>query len=994
MFNRLSTADGLNSNKINCIWQDKKGFFWIGTENGIQRFDGKKFVTFRSDGLDNSMPPIGVDQILDAGNGRFWLRQGRNIGLYDPLSFKYFPVSVLSDNKSTTNWDPTLFKDSKGNVFLYNIGSNLMCFDKTSNAFSDKKLPIKIPEKWLVNYLYEDVEDNKYYICSNKGIAVYNANTQELNFDNLNHDKKSNPGLSGFKFVYNFYIDSKKTWWIFYWDTQPRNEAYVVSHINPETGVLIDNVSAKLVDNDRHEQFDWIFETNDDQLWIGGVNTLLNKDEINHTFIQNNKSFKAEFDINCRVIKQMFEDRENNLWFCTDNGLYVIGNDQKSVFNYVFENGYNDDLLINSILETNDLESWISVWGKEIQVFDEHFKKQDVNLYKGLKDDYLKMSWSLCQHSSSGLIWAGCQNGNIVVFEPKAKKAIHVLNPPGIQMASVRQIIEDKKGDLWFGAQNGKLFKWNKGDKIINQNFKVVNDFNAAIFCLYIDSLDRIWIGTRKRGVFVLDSTGTKELFHFFDEEDNGSKQFSNNVYDIEQYNDSIFFVSNGLLNILDINSQKVKQLSQYDGLPGTNVSKLIKDKEDILWFTCNNGLGSFNYKKNIFASYTNKNGFAYAEKPAYAKFKMQNGEIWFGGENSLYGFVPEELSPKSTPFNVTLTDFKLLNKFIPLDSLMAYKKVYLKPDQNTFTIYFSSLSYSQQDRLLYYYKMDGINNDWIRADQEHAAKYTVLPPGDYTFNVKCVNLQGEESSSITSLSLIVLPQFYQTWWFIAMALVVICAITYFIYRQHINKILAVELIRNKVARDLHDDIGSTLSTINILSSMAKSKMNTDPVKTSSYISRITDNSQQMMEAMDDIVWSIKPDNDSMQKIVARMREYASGILETKDIEINFNVSEQVLSLKLNMEARRDVFLIFKEAINNIAKYSLCTKAEMSLRYQNQKLIMKIEDNGIGFNVDLADGGNGIGNMRKRAESLNGIIEIKSKEKEGTTVILNLPVNM
>ncbi|MBL0336126.1 MAG: hypothetical protein IPP73_12690 [Chitinophagaceae bacterium] len=182
---------------------------------------------------------------------------------------------------------------------------------------------------------------------------------------------------------------------------------------------------------------------------------------------------------------------------------------------------------------------------------------------------------------------------------------------------------------------------------------------------------------------------------------------------------------------------------------------------------------------------------------------------------------------------------------------------------------------------------------------------------------------------------------------------------------MRINRILAVEQIRNRVARDLHDDMGSTLSTINILSSMAKSKLNTDTVKTSEYISKISDNSQRMMEAMDDIVWSIKPANDSMQKITARMREFATSVLEAKNIELSFRTEDSVHDVKLNMEARRDFFLIFKEAVNNVAKYSQCKQARVHISVHNSRLMLVVEDDGKGFDVQTVDSGNGLGNMQK-----------------------------
>ena len=995
IFNRFSRNEGLNTNSVNCVWQDKKGFLWVGTENGIQRFDGRKFINFKTVGLDHAMPPFGVDQILDAGNGKMWLRQGNLIGLFDPVSFHYLGIPIKSKNKLPVQSELYLFADSKGNTFLCTHKAGLLYYNKTENQFTAENLPIRIPEGWTVNSLFEDTITGDYWICSDKGLAVYQSKTQTLISRNNNPQHLPLFEREDLTFIYRFLIDKNRTYWIIQWDFSPEIEPVLI-HFNPLENKIHEDIGAFQSSGTEFQGLFRIKETRHGQLWFGGVNTLVYYDSNLNNFIQNKKINPDEYDIKFREIKHMYEDRESNIWFSTNNGLYVVALEQKSAFNLVLkELNQGKEIVINSIQETQDMENWIGTWENGILVYDKFFRKTNYDLYKSIQDKNItnyKQVWDLYQHSKSGLIWSGCQNGTLAIFDPQTKKPFRLLEPPVFEHAPARQILEDREGNLFFGTQKGRLAKWKYGNEINNGNFEIIRDFNSTIYLLFKDNVDRIWVGTRNMGLFVMDPTG-KNVLYQFNEQPGLITYLGNSFYDVVQYNDSIFFVSTGLLNILNLKSGKIKTLTQNDGLPGAGITQLLLDDEGVLWFNNNNGLGSYNYQKNIFVSYNERNGIIMADKSINTKFKMKNGEFWFGGENALFGFWPDGLKFKTAPADVTLTDFKLFDTYIPLDSLLTFEKIQLKPEQNSLTIYFSSLSFTQQDKLLYYYKMDGVDMDWNRAEQDLAAKYTTLAPGEYTFNVKCINMQGIESANITSLQIDISPHFYQTRWFISLIFFSAFSIIYIFYRLRLTRLLAVERVRNKVARDLHDDVGSTLSTINILSSMAKTKLLTDPVKTSEYITKITDNSQYMMEAMDDIVWSIKPDNDNMQRIVARMREYASSILEPKDIMISFIVGENIYDLKLNMEIRRDVFLIFKEAVNNSAKYSHCTKIEIRITHANKKLNISIADNGIGFNANTADSGNGLGNMQKRAETLHGSLLINSMEGEGTNITLTIPVN-
>ncbi len=216
--------------------------------------------------------------------------------------------------------------------------------------------------------------------------------------------------------------------------------------------------------------------------------------------------------------------------------------------------------------------------------------------------------------------------------------------------------------------------------------------------------------------------------------------------------------------------------------------------------------------------------------------------------------------------------------------------------------------------------------------------------------------------------------------------------LVYYIYRLRIRRLIEREKIRTRIARDLHDDMGSTLSTINILSEMAKKKIKSDSGKTEEYIYKISENSQRMMEVMDDIVWAIKPANDGMDRVIARMREFATGVLEAKDIEFDFKFDENVNHLKLDVESRRDFFLVFKEALNNLAKYSGTKRAEISIFTEKGKLKMNIKDFGKGFELKKADNGNGLSNMQKRAQAIKGDLHINSAPGKGTSISLEIPV--
>lgn len=337
----------------------------------------------------------------------------------------------------------------------------------------------------------------------------------------------------------------------------------------------------------------------------------------------------------------------------------------------------------------------------------------------------------------------------------------------------------------------------------------------------------------------------------------------------------------------------------------------------------------------------------------------------------------------------IKITSFKIFNSELPLDSVLKKETIELSHRHNSF-----SIGYTLTDSLLhsFFYQLEGADKNWIAAPASSVVNYTLLSPGTYSFRIKCQDKSIAGTSEYVALRINIKLPFWLSGWFIIVCFLVFVGSIYYLHTQSLKRLMAVETVRQKVSRDLHDDVGSTLSTINILSMMAKSKMKQEPAKTLEYLDKISDNCIRMMEAMDDIVWSINPANDTMQKIMARMRSFATEVLEPKNVELLFHFDQALQDVQLNMEERRDLFLLFKEAINNAAKYSGASQVSVDMRLKNQTLQLMVTDNGIGFNVNKADSGNGLNNMQKRAEKLKAIYLIDSETGRGTKMKLEMPI--
>ena len=310
-----------------------------------------------------------------------------------------------------------------------------------------------------------------------------------------------------------------------------------------------------------------------------------------------------------------------------------------------------------------------------------------------------------------------------------------------------------------------------------------------------------------------------------------------------------------------------------------------------------------------------------------------------------------------------------------------------LSPGQNNLTIEFSAITFKNAADVRYQYKLESADNDWSVLSERGFVEFASLRPGKYTFKVRAAMVGApDKPGGETSLTFRIRPPYYQTVWFYLLITVAIASLLYTFYRYRINHLIRMERMRTRIASDLHDDIGSTLSSISLISEMAGRK-ETEAEMAKAW-SKVGMDSRKVLNSMDDIIWSINPKNDSLTYLTVRLREYAIPLCETKNITFNMHVDEAIHSLKLEMDERRDVYLISKESINNAVKHSGCSQLSVVFAVTHKRLEITITDNGCGFDPSVRRSRNGVTNMERRAKQTGMAFSVKSEKNNGTTITL------
>lgn len=310
---------------------------------------------------------------------------------------------------------------------------------------------------------------------------------------------------------------------------------------------------------------------------------------------------------------------------------------------------------------------------------------------------------------------------------------------------------------------------------------------------------------------------------------------------------------------------------------------------------------------------------------------------------------------------------------------------------QNDITIHYTAIDLVNGPATQYAYQLLGEDTAWIMAGSQRQINFSHLAPGKYTFMVRAANNSGVWSSETASIHFDIRRRFTQTAWFYVLLLLAMAAAFYGMYRFRLRQLVRTEQIRSEISRNLHDEVGSALTNISLGSLLAQKQLVKDET-ISRILDRIYQDSQNVSETMREIVWSINPKIDTLGQALPRMIQYASELLEAKDIELQAVIAAGIEHVKLSMQERRDLYLIFKEAVNNLAKHSKATQVKINFHLRGNGLAMLISDNGTGFPAEMRENGNGLKNMQERAQNHHWQLAIQSAPGEGTTIVLKAQI--
>jgi signal transduction histidine kinase/ligand-binding sensor domain-containing protein/CheY-like chemotaxis protein/AraC-like DNA-binding protein len=1028
----LDKRHGLSQVTVTSIIQDRNGFIWVGTQGGLNRFDGNEFKVFQSNPTDStSLSNNYVTSMTEDSDGNIWVATfAGGVCKYDPRTekFKRYIRQEKDTTKISSNVITVIHTDDENRVWIGHT-SGIDLYNPEKDAFE----PVLISEKinsMIVDDLVSD-ENNNIWIGTRSDVIVLNAETKQTE-KIFKHDPNDKNTISG-NWIRQISVDNNGLIWIM-------TLGYYMNSINPKTNEVkhyFNNPSENKPENNPHTRY--IYHSKSGEIWLATeFYGLVKFDPETETIkLPTNQPVK-ETNTSAFQGLTIFEDSTGSFWMGTYETGLIHYNINANPFNYR-RNLFSDpnDPRTDSftvVFEDKDGFLWLSTNKKGLSRLDRQTNTVETfpEIPKYLKINESDLRVQNITQDKNGYLWIGTRGNGFIRLDPKTREfkvyenRINQNNQTGRNAFHI--IYEDHEGKLWIAAL-GILTVFNPE----TENFKIYrynpdNDKSLpgpVVSAIFEDDEHNIWLGFYSDGIYYLDRE--TETFHQVEYE-------PNDVFDPDAKIVTCFFYENneivwigttGGLFKYNKNTKASEQYTNRNGLPSNTIYLILKDEKGNLWLSTNDGISKFNPEKGSFSNYQPEDGLKQAEFNIFSGcISKTNGLMYFGGPIGLNFFDPMKIKDNPNIPPVAIAEFKKYNTkgdFVEIPGVNYADLIELTYKERDFSVELASLDYNNPSKNQYAYRLEGYNKNWVEIGNKREISFTNLSPGNYTLKVKGSNNDGVWNEQGKSLQINILPPWWGTWWAYSLYALAFLGLLYTLYRYRVNQIETDRLKElDEAKRKMYTNITHEFRTpLTVISGINKELQEQTDERFKEQLDLIEYSSRNMLYLVNQLLEVRKLESGKMslyliQDDIISFLKYIVSSFETYGKTKNISVHFVSITNTLIMDYDADkLLMIMSNLLSNAVKYSNAgDDIYLQVDEIDNTLQIRVVDSGRGipekelprifdrfykienYDDDNIDGvGIGLAVTKELVELIGGEITVSSKINKGSIFTLTLPIH-
>jgi signal transduction histidine kinase/ligand-binding sensor domain-containing protein len=1006
---------------------------WFGTEDGLNRYDGYSFKVYKHDPDDpNSLSNSWILSMIKDSSGVLWI--GTANGGLNKFDLEANQITRYQNDPDdihslSNNRVFSVFEDRVGNLWV-GTESGLDKFTRETETFTHYQNDPNDPNSlnggsvWAI---YQD-QDGNLWIGTDEGLNRHNPDSE--GFDHFQNDPNNMNSLSH-NSVRAIYQDSDGALWIGTDNGLNKLELGSEHFIHYKMGT---NGSHSLSSDEIWS----IFEDLSGVLWIGTVGGgLYIYDRKSETFVNYHHDPLDPYSLSNNFVKSIFQDREGVLWVGTIAGNLNKLDLDKRVFAHYQNDPNNPYSLSNnwvrSFLEDQSGAIWMGTGEGGLNRFDPENERfthyvHDPDNPNNLSDNYV----SHIIQDSLGMLWISAGSG-LDQLDPTTGEFTHYRHDPNDPTSLSENnyvwfIVDDDNGVLWIATNGGGLNRFNRETETFTRYLHDPNDPQSLIhndvWEIVQNQDGMLWIGTG--GGLDLFDPQTEIFTHYQNDPENPSSLSFNFVGPILEAQNGVtwFGTIGGGLNKLDRVSGKFSYFREKDGLPSDTILEFLEDDTGSFWLITVNGLSKFDPRTETFQNYDRTDGLPFIEFNGGALIRSSSGRLYAGGIEGFIAFHPDQVRDNPYIPPIVITAITQGGEEIPTEETSGdLPEITFEWPDNAFEFEYAALSYTNPGENQYAYYLEGFEETWNEVGNRRRGQYTNLPGGNYTLRVKGSNDDGVWNEDGTSVQVTIVPPFWQTWWFRGGILLALAGIAIVGYRLRIRNLdarsrdleiqveqrttdlmqieealrqsemeKAITAERNRLARDLHDSVTQSIYSMTLLAEAGQRMIKSgDLQQTEENQTRLGEIAQQTLQEMRLLVYELRPQMLRSEGLVGALEQRLEAVERRAGIDARL-LAEVEIELSADLEG--ELYHIAQEALNNSLKHAKASEVVLSLQANEDTVTLEVQDNGQGFDLELAHakGGMGLVSMAERVDKIGGTLTIQSAQDDGTTVRVIAPL--